>query len=321
MKTKKLLLIPLIALLGACGAKDTTTTTDEPKEEQKEERKLSVISPAGAPAVAMSYLLNSEKASFETTSKPALLKGYFAAKTYDVIVAPTDVGIKAIQEGCDYKLAATVTNGNFYLAATGEDTDGTLNAGDNIVLFQQGGLPDKIFHYIYGTDFDANITYVPSVAEAGTAYGAKEVSTADGTKVKADYVLLSEPKVTALNVTAESLTDLSAAFETKSQTSKIFQASVFVINNKEPEVGNFLAATKENIEAMLADTTKMTANMSKTEDPQAFFGIPPQMAKKITDKNNGLAITYMPAKDNKEAIKSYMNILGVQGVNDEVFYQ
>ena len=102
MKTKKLLLIPLIALLGACGTKDTTTTTNEPKkgesEGQKEERKLSVISPAGAPAVAMSYLLNSDKASFETTSKPALLKGYFAGKNYDVIVAPTDVGVKAIQD-------------------------------------------------------------------------------------------------------------------------------------------------------------------------------------------------------------------------------
>ena len=133
MKTKKLLLIPLIALLSACGSKETTT--DEPKEE----RKLSVISPAGAPAVAMSYLLNSDKASFETTSNPSLLKGYFAAKTYDVVVAPTDVGIKAIQEGCEYKLAATVTNGNFYLAATGEDDNGTLDAGDSIVLFQKEG--------------------------------------------------------------------------------------------------------------------------------------------------------------------------------------
>ena len=315
MKTKKLLLIPLIALLGACGSKETTT--DEPKEE----RKLSVITPAGAPAVAMSYLLNSDKASLETTNNPSLLRGYFAAKTYDVIVAPTDVGIKAIQEGCEYKLAATVTNGNFYLAATGEDDNATLDAGDSIVLFQQGGLPDKIFHYVYGTDFDANITYVTNVALASTAFENKEVANAEGKKVKVDYVLLSEPKVTALNVAAENLTDLSAAFETKSQTSKIFQASMFVINNKEPEVGNFLASAKENIEGMLADTSKMTANMAKAEDPQTFFGIPPQMAKKITDKNNGLAITYMPAKDNKEAIKTYMNILGVTGVNDEVFYQ
>lgn len=314
MKTRKLLLIPLITLLSACGSKETTT--DEPKEE----RKLSVISPAGAPAVAMSYLLNSDKASFETTSNPSLLKGYFAAKTYDVIVAPTDVGIKAIQEGCDYKLAATVTNGNFYLAATGEDDNGTLDAGDSIVLFQKDGLPDKIFHYVYGTEFDANITYVNNVALASTAFENKEVSNAEGTKVKVDYVLLSEPKVTALNLN-EGITDLSAAFEAKSQTSKIFQASMFVIDNKEPEVGNFLKSAKENIEGMLADTTKMTANMAKVEDPQTFFGIPPQMAKKITDKNNGLAITYMPAKDNKEAIKEYMNILGVSGVNDEVFYQ
>ena len=96
---------------------------------------------------------------------------------------------------------------------------------------------------------------------------------------------------------------------------------MFVINNKKPEVGNFLKSAKENIEGMLADTTKMTANMAKVEDPQTFFGIPPQMAKKITDKNNGLAITYMSAKDNKEVIKEYMNILGVSGVNDEVFYQ
>lgn len=314
MKTKKLLLIPLIALLSACGSKETTT--DEPKEE----RKLSVISPAGAPAVAMSYLLNSDKASFETTSNPSLLKGYFAAKTYDVIVAPTDVGIKAIQEGCEYKLAATVTNGNFYLAATGEDNNNTLDAGDSIVLFQKDGLPDKIFHYVCGTEFDANITYVNNVALASTAFENKEVSNAEGNKIKVDYVLLSEPKVTALNL-AEGVTDLSAAFEAKSQTSKIFQASMFVINNKEPEVGNFLKSAKENIEGMLADTTKMTANMAKVEDPQTFFGIPPQMAKKITDKNNGLAITYMPAKDNKEAIKEYMNILGVSGVNDEVFYQ
>ena len=314
MKTKKILLIPLIALLSACGSKETTT--DEPKDE----RKLSVISPAGAPAVAMSYLLNSDKASFETTSNPSLLKGYFAAKTYDVIVAPTDVGIKAIKEGCEYKLAATVTNGNFYLAATGEDDNNTLDAGDNIVLFQQGGLPDKIFHYVYGTEFDTNITYVNNVALASTAFENKEVSNAEGTKVKVDYVLLSEPKVTALNLT-EGVTDLSAAFEAKSQTSKIFQASMFVINNKEPEVGNFLKSAKENIEGMLTDTTKMTANMAKVEDPQTFFGIPPQMARKITDKNNGLAITYMPAKDNKEAIKEYMNILGVSGVNDEVFYQ
>ena len=314
MKTKKLLLIPLIALLSACGSKEATT--DEPKEE----RKLSVISPAGAPAVAMSYLLNSDKASFETTSNPSLLKGYFAAKTYDVIVAPADVGIKAIKEGCEYKLAATVTNGNFYLAATGEDDNNTLDAGDSIVLFQKDGLPDKIFHYVYGTEFDANITYVNNVALASTAFENKEVSNADGNKVKVDYVLLSEPKVTALNLT-EGVTDLSAAFEAKSQTSKIFQASMFVINNKEPEVGNFLKSAKENIEGMLADTTKMTANMAKVEDPQTFFGIPPQMAKKITDKNNGLAITYMPAKDNKEAIKEYMNILGVSGVNDEVFYQ
>ena len=73
---------------------------------------------------------------------------------------------------------------------------------------------------------------------------------------------------------------------------------------------------------MLADTSKIVTNMStKGEEAQTFFGIAPQAAKNITDKNNGLAITYLNAFENKDAIIQYMSILGVSGVNEEVFYK
>ena len=323
MKTKKLLLIPLIALLCACS-NDEPKTDDNPSDNPAPaaERTLSLITPTGAPAVAMSYLAasTSDKVTLETTANPSLLKGYFAGKNYDVIVAPTDVGVKAIQEGCDYKLAATITSGNFYLVSTGLDENNTLDSDDSIVLFQQNGLPDKIFHYVYGDAFNSNITYVTNVAVAGTVYAAKEVTNADGVKVPVDYVLLAEPKLTALKITT-GITDLSAAFAAKSQTSKVFQASIFVINNKEPEVGNFLKDAKANIEEMLADTNKITENMSKKDDPATFFGIAPQAAKNITNKNNGLALTYLDAYENKDAIIQYMDILGVKNVNEEVFYK
>lgn len=303
---KSFLLLPLLTLLTFCS----NSTQNESNSVS-----LSIITPTGAPAVALSCI---DDTYLETTSNPNLLKGFFAAETYSVIVAPTDTGVKAIQEGCNYKLAATITFGNFFLVATGNDTDNTIDTDDSIVLFQQNALPDKIFHYVYGNDFNNKITYVNNVQTAANAYQSKEVTTADGNKIPADYVLLAEPKVTALGIETSKIIDLSAKFKEKAQNSNLHQASVFISNKFDGH--EFLENLKSGIEEMKADKQVVINNMNKVSDPQTFYGMPSAVAANCMAKGT-LGIDFKYAKDSVDSIKNYLSILGMENVDEEVIYQ
>lgn len=307
MKKKYLLAIPFILLASGCNRIEGEFNT----------RKATIMCPTGGPAVALSCLI--EKYDLETTADPSLLTGYFGAEKYDAIVAPTDVGVKAIQQGANYKLAATITFGNFYLVSTGLDEDSTLNEGDSIVLFQKNGLPDKIFHYIYGTEFNSSITYVSNVAVAATAYENKKVTNDDGEKIAADYVLLAEPKLTALNIESDKIVNLNEKFEEKSGIARIFQASIFTKSTFK-EANKLLSDLKDGIENMTQKSQDAVKTyMGKVEDPQTFFGMPAQMAQKCINNNNSLGIGFLYAKDAIPALKNYLDIIGVGEVDESIF--
>ena len=309
MIKKKLLTLSLALMLTSCSNYGTKPTTNSP----------SIMCPTGGPAVALSCMASSKK--FETTSDPSLLMGYFGAENYDVIVAPTDVGIKAIKQGANYQLAATITFGNFYLVSTGLDNNSTIDEGDSIVLFQKNGLPDKIFHYIYGLDFETSITYVSNVAVAATSYQNKKVTTESGDKIDADYVLLSEPKLTALQIDEEKVINLNEKFEEKSGIARIFQASVFTKDSFEGAYA-FLENLKNGIENMTQITqTAVKDYMNVVSDPQTFFGMTPELAQKCINKNNSLGIGFMYAKDAIPAIKNYLEIIGVGEINENYIKQ
>lgn len=310
MKLNKILLLSLTILLTGCNV------DGEPPIKPAE--KYTAICPTGGPAIALSCLASNS--GFETTSDPSLLPSYFAAGKYDLIVAPTDVGVKSIKNGCNYKLAATITYGNFYLVSTGKDDNNVMDEGDSVVLFQQGGLPDKIFHYIYGNDFNSTITYVKNVAVAANAYDSKTVTTEDGTKIDADYVLLAEPKLTALNIESEKVISLNEKFEEKSGVAQIYQASIFTKNGFNAD--NVLEKIKNSVTNMTqVDKNEVKNNMNVVNDPQTFFGMSPELAYKCINNNNSLGLCFIYAKDAIPAIKNYLSIIGVEDVNEEIFKQ
>ena len=109
--------------------------------------KLSVLSPTGAPSLA--FYNYPTDAKFETNSNPQNIVAEMSSGNKDIIVLPTNAGIASINKGAPYKIASTITFGNFFLAATGNDEDKTLNEGDNVILFQQNGIPDKVFSYLF----------------------------------------------------------------------------------------------------------------------------------------------------------------------------
>ena len=81
---------------------------------------LKILCPTGAPAVA--FYNYAKDSNFETNSVPKnIVSEMNQNSTKDIIVIDTVSGLKAINNGAPFKIASTITFGNFYIASTGND--------------------------------------------------------------------------------------------------------------------------------------------------------------------------------------------------------
>ena len=44
------------------------------------------------------------------------------------------------------------------------------------------------------------------------------------------------------------------------------------------------------------------------------------MAENVLRKNNGMGLGFKLAKDNKEAIKTFLSIFGINNVDEKIYY-
>ncbi|MCR4911835.1 MAG: hypothetical protein K5925_04860 [Bacilli bacterium] len=142
---------------------DVFYTPGVPSEEASYSN-LKILAPTGAPSIALyNFATNS---NFTTTSNPQEgLIPMFDTDTYDVIIAPTQGGLtKIVKQNRAYKIAATITFGNFYIVSTGRDEDKTLNEGDKVLIFQENDVPGKVFKATYG-DLNLDLTAVAAVSD------------------------------------------------------------------------------------------------------------------------------------------------------------
>ena len=307
---KKQLLITLLPLLAltACN-KNSTYKLD-----------LSVASPAGAPATAFYKYLTSD--NLEVDSNANNILSYFAGTNKDVIVAPTNYGIKVIKDGtADYKIAANITFGNFYLLATGKDSDSTLNEGDKIIAFQQNGVGGKLFNYVYG-DLNLETTYL----EDGSAI-VKQIIAGKG-ELDADYVLLAQPAVNNVLSKFSSFSvyaNVQNDYKAKSGGKEITQASIFVRNGLNKNViENFLSNIENDVKELLEDPkTAIDKYDGKVED-EIFSGklssTKEDLVKLLTD-NNQIGLGYKDAYSNKESIDAFIGTLGMGATSEEIYFR
>ena len=318
MKTKT------ITLLGiACVTFATTGCFQKPVIEYSS---LKVLAPTGAPAVAMSFL--AYHSNLETTSNPAQgLIPMFKTNTYDVIVAPTQGGLtQIVKQQANYKIAATITFGNFYIVATGKDDNNTLDAGDSILIFQENDIPGKVFNYIY-KDAGLDVTAVAAVSDTKLVIENGGTLRIDESTVKEfDYIYTAQPVVSATNSTI--FINVQDAFKAKSGGKTITQASIFVNNNADKEKVNMLLSDAENyINSVIEDPSVLKSSIEfvgSTAEQQDKFGVPGAMATKVTNLNNGFSLGYKNALSIKDEIQSFVNLLtnnAIGELSEEVFYQ
>lgn len=319
---KKLLtLIAAATLLTSCG-KVTSSSVESAKEYDR--NALSIVAPTGAPALAFyNYVGNSK---FETTDAPATLPALLAAGSKDVVVAPTNAGVKAIKDNnAPYQIAATITFGNFYIVSLNNDDNKTMDENDTILLFQKNNVPDKIFHYVYGDQLNTAIHYVADNSVAAQSVITGKYSDPDtAVEYVPNYVMVAEPALTNVlskKETASVYANVQEKYKEKSNGLDLFQASVFVNKNVDKEVGKlFLDSLKKDIEEAITEPSKLSAGMNKDSDPAKFFGVAPQMAENVLKKNNGMGLGFKGAKENKAAIETFLKLFNIEGVNEEIYF-
>ncbi len=305
---KKLILLALpILLLGACQKQ---TTKD-----------IKIICPSGAPAFA--FYNYSTANNFETNDAPANITAMMTkASDKTVVVLPIDTGIKAINNGAPYKLAANITFGNFFLCSTGHDDNNQMDPGDKIVLFGQGMTPDLLFHYVYGTDYDDGVEYVTAAKDAAACLQkAKNMTT--GSDI--DYVFLAQPAVFAslkVNTEAKVYANIQELYKTKSEGKELIQASVFIKNTLDKTVANeFLSSLQTDITSVLETPELLTQKIADTEEMQKLYGAKAQVAMAVTKANNGLGLGYKNALENKENIDAYLSLFSLEKTNEKIYYK
>ncbi len=191
---KKVLSIVLTSLFVLSGCSSSTsqevatpsaTTTPTSTSEVVYTPTLKILAPGGAPALSQ---IGAIEAGYdvEITDGPDKLQAELinADSEYDVIVAPTNLGVKLASAGkSEYKLLDVVTWGNLYLVGP-SDTD--LSTA-NIAGFGEQAVTGLVFKAIYPELGDKVNWGYASVTEAQAALLSDQ----------AEVAILAEPVATA----------------------------------------------------------------------------------------------------------------------------
>lgn len=317
---KKIIVILLALLLVGCSKTNEISSDDISN--------LSIAVPSGAPSICFYDEINNDR--FATGDAQSILPELKGENGSNIIVIDTVNGIKALNAGANYKLAATITFGNFYIATTGIDDNGVMDEGDYIVLFSKGATPDLIFHYVFGDKFDSNIHYVSAVSDASACL-IKGINITDDERdineqPYVDYVMIAEPALSAAMAQSEYASvyiNMQDRYKQKSDH-RMVQASVFVSNKlSDEQVNAYLNKLENSINVLLSnpsafdDATKDLADAEIKE----IFGVPNGKTVSKVLKNNTIGIGFRRAYENKEDIDNYISIFGMEKTNEEIYFK
>ena len=135
---------------------------------QTQNKEVKILAPSGAPALGVLGAFGQENvSSVDIVSGSDVLQSELAKadSEYDVIVAPSNLGMALSSKGMDnYELAAVITWGNLYLVAEDEDA---LTKEGNFAAFGEGAVPQLVLENAVDVDnIVPELTYYNAVSDA-----------------------------------------------------------------------------------------------------------------------------------------------------------
>jgi hypothetical protein len=313
-------------LLLLCGCASQKNEEAPAPETAADPSTLTIVTPKGAPVLAFYDQIENE--NYTRVAADAISALWTGDQSPDVIVVDLTSGVKAIENGAAYKLAAIITFGNFYLASTGNDDNDMMDVDDKIVLFgNENMLPSRLWHYLYGTDYDGSLLYEADAGAAAAALASGKYS--DGTDV--DYVFLAQPALFASlkkNENAKIYADIQEEYKNKSGLDMI-QAAVFVKNSVDEATGNaFLENLKASIQAAVDNPELVAEGLSVYTDDEATaqYGFNPAVVVNVFKQKNALGMNamglgYAKAIDIKSDIDAFLSIFSIGETGEEIYFR
>lgn len=264
-------------------------------------QKVSLIAPTGTPTLGLSEALDTYESSFDynIVSGPDALKAAFINASYDIIVAPVNLGSTFYNNlnNFEYTFYQTIVGGSFYLVSTNElksikDIDNT-----EITVFGANSTPDVVIRSLIAYhNLNVTINYVSDVAEANSMLISG----------KAHTIVSAEPSISKFNATNKfhKLNLQDAWKEMSSSEYAIPQAGIFVKTSKlnNVYVQNALERINKSIELSVSNPTKLAESAVKVDPSLEKIGVA-TLVKAIPNCN----LIY--TKSNQAEIEFYFNKL------------
>lgn len=249
MKKLLTILVSVLLMTGCSSVPSSNTPTDSDSNTQAFTTDLKILSPSGAPALALLNLFEDNSDQITVVEGADVLQASFVSPEheYDVIIAPTNLGVKLALSGkTDYRLAAVVTWGNLYVLAENEES--LKNDAVRFAAFGEQAVPGLVFESVKDQLHLDDVTYYSAVTEAQAALLSKN----------ADAALIAEPAATATIAKAKEkemslqvVADIQSLWESKTGSKGYPQASIFVLD------------TDENTQKINDLLTEIEASMNK----------------------------------------------------------
>jgi NitT/TauT family transport system substrate-binding protein len=168
---------------------DLGGTTENP-----DDKKVSIIMPTGTPALGLAeYAVDAkedENITIDIVAGSDPLMAAFVNKSYNVIVAPVNLGAKMFKQYEEYVLYSTFVWGNLYIASKQQINSFEDLDGKTVVAFGKNSTPDIVMQALLKHHKDINVTleYVSDVSEANTLLAGNQDK----------IIVTAEPSITKL---------------------------------------------------------------------------------------------------------------------------
>lgn len=276
---------------------------------QTQNKEVKILAPSGAPALGVLGAFGQENvSSVDIVSGSDVLQSELAKadSEYDVIVAPSNLGMALSSKGMDnYELAAVITWGNLYLVAEDEDA---LTKEGNFAAFGEGAVPQLVLENAVDVDnIVPELTYFNAVSDAQSQLLSG----------KADVALLAEPVATATIAKAKQngkdlkvIADLQQLYAQKndiSADSGYPQAAIFVKKGEKASLSDVLKAIETFANETSSDQSALKAKIEEVGVDQ--LGVPnAEVAVKSWTRQN---IRYVDASQAKQDLQKFADIFGI----------
>jgi len=273
---------------------------------KKIDKEIKILMPKGTPELSQMYIESKSQEynyKIDKVQGADALSAAFLTKSYDIIYAPINLGIKMYINNKNYKMLATVVDCNFYFIYKSTE-ELTLNELKNkkIVIFGENAISGILARYILGDTNSLDVLYVSSTVDSMSEF------------IKDNNVLslVSEPQLSVIETKVDNIKMISVKEEYMKKDdneNNIPQAQVYVRSDLEKEiVDKYLIRLEESIK-------KVNENIN--ESAKLGNEINNNFSVDVLKKGiSRMEIKFTSSKDSKENVYKFIEFLN--NYNDKI---